>query len=42
MAHKSKEAFVGSDTHVATDMYIFTSPESNWITNATRVARKNM
>jgi hypothetical protein len=40
MAHKSKDASVGSDTHVATDMSRFTSPESDCTTNATKVARK--
>jgi hypothetical protein len=41
MAHKSKEV-VGSVTHIATDRSSFTSPESNYITNVTQVARKNV
>jgi hypothetical protein len=41
MAHKSKEASVGSGTHVATDRCSFTSPEFYCTSNVTQVARKN-
>jgi hypothetical protein len=39
MAHKSKEVYVGSDTHIATDRSRFISPESDCISNMTKVAR---
>jgi hypothetical protein len=35
MTRKYKETSVGSGTHVATDKFRFTSPESNYISNAT-------
>jgi hypothetical protein len=40
VAHKSEEASVGSDTHVANDRSRFTSPESDYVSNVTQVARK--
>jgi hypothetical protein len=42
MVHKSKEASDGSVNHVATNMSRFTLPESDWTSNKTQVARKNV
>jgi hypothetical protein len=40
MTHKSKEASVGSGTHIATDRCSFRSPESYCTSNVAQVARK--
>jgi hypothetical protein len=39
MTHKSKEASVGSGTHVATNRSSFTSSKSNYTSYTTQVAR---
>jgi hypothetical protein len=38
--HKSEEASVGSDTHMANDRSHFTSQQSDCASNVTQVARK--
>jgi hypothetical protein len=40
VAHKSKEASIGSSTHVANDRSSFTSPVIDCTSNVTHVARK--
>jgi hypothetical protein len=40
VTHKCEEASVGSGTHVANDRSNFTSPETDYTSNVTQVARK--
>jgi hypothetical protein len=40
VAHKSEGGSVGSGTHVANDRSRFTSPDSDYTSNVTQVARK--